>query len=476
MNLRLALIAAFGFSMFLPASAAAAPAHGTIGLEPSNLVLAQAKAKEDDEDSRSPRGRRGGEDKGQGSFSGKGKEGDTRGRGSSDGQRDRAGDSKQGDARQQKADERSLPQPKQTEQPKQVQPKQFQQPQQTGQPKQLPPQPQQTEQQKQFQAPKQFQAEPRDGRQDRDRAARGDRDELRARMKRRETEKTSAQDLSRIKVEAGKPTVIDGGAREFRREGNRIVIRSDDQRRIQSSRDEQRVERLQGGQLRTIIVRPDGTQIITVTDARGSIIRRVRRDRNGREIILIAAPQRPLLVQLDLGPLRIGVPRDRYFLDSRRASRRDLEMILRAPPVEQVQRPYMLEEIRQFDRIRDIMPRVNVSSINFETDSSLIADDQIAELQELADAILAIIEDNAAETFMLAGHTDATGSREYNLALSERRAEAVAIALSDYFGIPAENLVTQGYGPDQLLVDTSGPERENRRVEVIRLTPLLAGN
>jgi hypothetical protein len=43
------------------------------------------------------------------------------------------------------------------------------------------------------------------------------------------------------------------------------------------------------------------------------------------------------------------------------------------------------------------------------------------------------------------------------------------------FDIPPENLVTQGYGEDQLKLETEAAERQNRRVAVRRITPLLQG-
>jgi outer membrane protein OmpA-like peptidoglycan-associated protein len=47
--------------------------------------------------------------------------------------------------------------------------------------------------------------------------------------------------------------------------------------------------------------------------------------------------------------------------------------------------------------------------------------------------------------------------------------------LTNQFGVPAENLTTQGYGKQFLKIPTDGPERANRRVAVRRITPLLAG-
>jgi outer membrane protein OmpA-like peptidoglycan-associated protein len=61
------------------------------------------------------------------------------------------------------------------------------------------------------------------------------------------------------------------------------------------------------------------------------------------------------------------------------------------------------------------------------------------------------------------------------LSLSDRRAESVSVVLTEQFQIPPENLTTQGYGEQQLKVPTQGPERANRRVKVLRITPLLAG-
>ena len=75
--------------------------------------------------------------------------------------------------------------------------------------------------------------------------------------------------------------------------------------------------------------------------------------------------------------------------------------------------------------------------------------------------------------FLIEGHTDAVGAEDDNLSLSDRRAESVAVALTEQFQVPPENLVTQGYGEQYLKVDTQGPRGMNRRVTVRRITPLL---
>jgi outer membrane protein OmpA-like peptidoglycan-associated protein len=88
--------------------------------------------------------------------------------------------------------------------------------------------------------------------------------------------------------------------------------------------------------------------------------------------------------------------------------------------------------------------------------------------------MLRVLERNPEAVFMIAGYTDAVGSEEDNASLSHRRANAVAEVLTDQFDVPAENLVTQGYGEQYLKIDTQGPEPRNRRVSILNLTALMA--
>jgi outer membrane protein OmpA-like peptidoglycan-associated protein len=66
------------------------------------------------------------------------------------------------------------------------------------------------------------------------------------------------------------------------------------------------------------------------------------------------------------------------------------------------------------------------------------------------------------------GHTDTSGSARYNQGLSERRAAAVAAELVR-LGVPRGEIVTRGFGQNQLLVPTADNVREpqNRRVEIV---------
>ncbi len=73
-------------------------------------------------------------------------------------------------------------------------------------------------------------------------------------------------------------------------------------------------------------------------------------------------------------------------------------------------------------------------------------------------------------TFLVAGHTDARGSDEYNLKLSQKRSMAVKNFLLENFGLEYTRLVAVGYGEEELK-DYDYPESgENRRVQVTNLT------
>jgi outer membrane protein OmpA-like peptidoglycan-associated protein len=68
--------------------------------------------------------------------------------------------------------------------------------------------------------------------------------------------------------------------------------------------------------------------------------------------------------------------------------------------------------------------------------------------------------------FQLSGHTDSTGKADANMALSQRRAEAVKAYLVSNFGISADRLEAVGRGQEEPL-DPAHPESGvNRRVQV----------
>ncbi len=291
----------------------------------------------------------------------------------------------------------------------------------------------------------------------------------------------------RERREGGRVIIEEPGNRTIVRQGNEVIIRSDETERFRRTyRDADiRVERRGSNEEVTIVRRPDGSEILTVRDEDGNLIRRVRREPAGREVVLIenrrgGIERRPGYGYMEeevirLPPPNVRIPRERYIVETERASRADIVEAFTAPPVERVERAYTLDEIRRSQPLRQRMPRVDLDTITFEFGSWELPADQIDQLRVIAEGLREAISRNPNEIFLVEGHTDAVGADEDNLTLSDRRAETIATILTQRFQIPAENLTTQGYGEQYLKVATEAPEQQNRRVTLRRITPLLQG-
>jgi OmpA-OmpF porin, OOP family len=71
--------------------------------------------------------------------------------------------------------------------------------------------------------------------------------------------------------------------------------------------------------------------------------------------------------------------------------------------------------------------------------------------------------------FLVVGHTDAVGTRQYNIGLSQRRAEAIVAALVDPFGVNPAILQPVGLGEEQLRDPEHPTSGVNRRVQLINV-------
>jgi OOP family OmpA-OmpF porin len=107
--------------------------------------------------------------------------------------------------------------------------------------------------------------------------------------------------------------------------------------------------------------------------------------------------------------------------------------------------------------------------VQFATGSAELTPQAIASLDKLGKALSS--STLAAYKFRIEGHTDTVGSKEYNLALSERRAAAVVSYIEQKFGVNESRLVSVGLGSEHLLVPTPDQtsEIQNRRVQIINL-------
>ena len=107
-------------------------------------------------------------------------------------------------------------------------------------------------------------------------------------------------------------------------------------------------------------------------------------------------------------------------------------------------------------------------NVTFATDSSNIS----ADFYRVLDSVALVINKFEKTYVDVVGHTDSTGSREYNQRLSMARASSVARYLESQKVLP-QRVITSGMGPDAPIAsnDTVQGRALNRRVE-IKLTPL----
>lgn len=264
--------------------------------------------------------------------------------------------------------------------------------------------------------------------------------------------------------------------------GDNVYVRHDDTQRFTRDGERPIYEQLPRDRYRETIDRPDGTRIVTIRNRYGDIVQRSRVDEDGREYVLFYSPELENQPDRDdyyrdpgedLPPMQLRIPVNQYIIDTSEDQDQDYYDFLRKPPVEPVERVYSLNEVRYSARIRDKVRRIDLDTITFATGSAEIPMAQAKTLRGIADAIGNIVKKDPTETFLIEGHTDAVGTPQSNLVLSDQRAEAVANVLTDVYGIPPENIATQGYGEQYLKVNTDGPEQENRRVTIRRVTALV---
>ena len=101
--------------------------------------------------------------------------------------------------------------------------------------------------------------------------------------------------------------------------------------------------------------------------------------------------------------------------------------------------------------------------VTFDFDSAALKPDFF----NVLDSVALVVEEFDQTVLVIDGHTDSTGSRSYNMGLSERRADTVGRYLISR-GISPVRLATYGYGPDYPIAsnETAQGRAMNRRVEL----------
>ena len=101
--------------------------------------------------------------------------------------------------------------------------------------------------------------------------------------------------------------------------------------------------------------------------------------------------------------------------------------------------------------------------IYFDYDQDTLREDALSDLLKVS----RLMKDNPKYTLLVEGHADERGTREYNLALSERRAKAVEDFLSAS-GVSSFNVEVVGYGEEKPVDNGSNESAwsQNRRAEL----------
>ncbi len=108
-----------------------------------------------------------------------------------------------------------------------------------------------------------------------------------------------------------------------------------------------------------------------------------------------------------------------------------------------------------------------VVEVDFDFNSTVIKPSSYRTVGAIADALHNPIL--LGYGFLVVGHTDSVGGREYNIGLSQRRAEAIRDALIDPFGVNPAVLEAVGLGEEQLRDPKHPTSGVNRRVQLINV-------
>lgn len=109
--------------------------------------------------------------------------------------------------------------------------------------------------------------------------------------------------------------------------------------------------------------------------------------------------------------------------------------------------------------------RVQLHGILFDLDKATLQPESTKQLQQ----VVSLLKGNPDLKLEVQGHTDDQGPEDYNLKLSQKRAETV-VAYLELFGIETGRLSPRGYGESRPIADnTTGENRaKNRRVELVK--------
>jgi OOP family OmpA-OmpF porin len=168
-----------------------------------------------------------------------------------------------------------------------------------------------------------------------------------------------------------------------------------------------------------------------------------------------SAPERDAIItqlsQFDTAPeLDIATLKQRVLDKSRSRARNEPEP---------AKRPVLVPEILN-------LPTFTVG-IHFDTDTPVVQPDSYQAVGRIADALV-----NAQllpYTFLIVGHSDATGKREANAILSQRRADSIRDILVNTFKISSKRLQSLGVGEEQFIDQAHPTSPANLQIQIMTI-------
>ena len=132
------------------------------------------------------------------------------------------------------------------------------------------------------------------------------------------------------------------------------------------------------------------------------------------------------------------------------------DLVERLAPAEEQSKTRSMRNLQPKPKSIDLVIQFDLDSAKLKEPSKPLLDNLAAAMK--SDRLMSI-------KFKIEGHTDAQGSQEHNLKLSQSRAESVIAYMSDK-GIDKERLLGEGKGFSELLLPDKPKAAENRRVRI----------
>jgi outer membrane protein OmpA-like peptidoglycan-associated protein len=164
----------------------------------------------------------------------------------------------------------------------------------------------------------------------------------------------------------------------------------------------------------------------------------------------------------ELAVANAGGKRDQILLEARTAEADESKRQVAFDQALIAQQQKELEELNAKKTERGLV--ITLNDVLFRTNAAQLESNGMRTVQKLAD----FLKQYPQRKVLIEGHTDSTGSHNYNQELSDRRANAVRMALIDS-GVGSDRVASRGYGEAYPVAsnDTEASRQLNRRVEII---------